>query len=414
MSGPEDAAARSMDRHVQAREFLLGVEGLALLRGMFGGTDESARRRTEEIAAILANETLADSVARPIFEVRDGYERWSSTYDQPGNPLICAEQPVLWGLLEDAAPGRALDAPCGTGRHTRRLVELGHDVIAVDGTPAMLARARDKAPQARFLEGDLRALPLEDEAVDLAVCALSLEHLEDLLQPLAELARVVRAGGRVLISESHPTLRAVGGAPFFRDASGAGGVIRSHNHSHGDYLDAFAKTGLNVRRCIDVRLGQEQVAMQEPAATLFPDATEAAMLGLPAVLIWDLNVARTGEAALDHVQVAAPPGCESAARRFYGELLGLRELEKPVALRDRGGVWFSLGAQQLHVGVQQPFVPAAKAHPALRVARTELDAIAARLRDAGVPTDWDELLPGERRFYTHDPWQNRIELLAVA
>lgn len=83
---------------------------------------------------------------------------------------------------------------------------------------------------------------------------------------------------------------------------------------------------------------------------------------------------------------------------------------KPEELRGRGGVWFSLGAQQLHVGVEEPFVPARKAHPALRVRPGELDAVAERLRAAGAPVDWDEALT-VRRFYTEDPWGNRLELL---
>ena len=119
---------------------------------------------------------------------------------------------------------------------------------------------------------------------------------------------------------------------------------------------------------------------------------------------------------LDHVQVAAPPGCEAAARRFYGELLGLAELEKPAALRARGGVWFSLGGgAQIHVGVAEPFVAAAKAHPGLRVSGDALDALARRLETAGVPVLWAPAgeLPGVRRFFTSDSWGNRLELLAA-
>jgi catechol 2,3-dioxygenase-like lactoylglutathione lyase family enzyme len=115
---------------------------------------------------------------------------------------------------------------------------------------------------------------------------------------------------------------------------------------------------------------------------------------------------------LDHVQIAAPPGCEPAARRFFGELIGLPELEKPEVLRARGGAWFALGAQQLHVGVESGFSPARKAHPALRLSAPELDDLAERLEAAGVPVTWDEALPGERRFYSEDPWGNRIEFLA--
>ena len=116
---------------------------------------------------------------------------------------------------------------------------------------------------------------------------------------------------------------------------------------------------------------------------------------------------------LDHVQVAAPPGCEAPARAFYGELLGLPEVEKPESMRASGGAWFALGAQQLHVGVEDPFAPAAKAHPGLSVTDEELDALAERLEAAGAPVTWDDRKPGVRRFYTADPFGNRLELLAA-
>jgi catechol 2,3-dioxygenase-like lactoylglutathione lyase family enzyme len=115
--------------------------------------------------------------------------------------------------------------------------------------------------------------------------------------------------------------------------------------------------------------------------------------------------------ALDHVQLACPRGGEAEARRFYGQLLGLREIEKPKPLRSRGGVWFECGAQQLHLGVEEPFQPARKAHPALRVeSPVALDDLAARLGDVS----WDEDLPGFKRFYVADPFGNRSEVLAAA
>ncbi len=114
---------------------------------------------------------------------------------------------------------------------------------------------------------------------------------------------------------------------------------------------------------------------------------------------------------LDHVQVAAPPGSEDDARRFYGELLGMTETPKPEALRARGGVWFACGRHQLHVGIAEPFAPATKAHPALLVRPDELDRLAQRLAAAGCEVKWDEAIPGTRRFYTADPWGNRIELV---
>jgi catechol 2,3-dioxygenase-like lactoylglutathione lyase family enzyme len=120
------------------------------------------------------------------------------------------------------------------------------------------------------------------------------------------------------------------------------------------------------------------------------------------------------EVELDHVQIAAPPGCEATARRFFGGLLGLAEIEKPAPLRARGGAWFAIGERQLHVGAESEFKPARKAHVALRVEAMELDDLAERLRAAGAPITWDDALPGERRFYSEDPWGNRIEFLAQA
>jgi catechol 2,3-dioxygenase-like lactoylglutathione lyase family enzyme len=116
---------------------------------------------------------------------------------------------------------------------------------------------------------------------------------------------------------------------------------------------------------------------------------------------------------LDHVQIAAPHGCETEARQFFGELLGLAEVEKPQSLRARGGAWFQAGRQQLHIGVEEPFSPAEKAHPALRVRPEVLDELAARLKAAGAKVLWDDALDDVRRFYSEDPWGNRIEFLAT-
>jgi catechol 2,3-dioxygenase-like lactoylglutathione lyase family enzyme len=115
---------------------------------------------------------------------------------------------------------------------------------------------------------------------------------------------------------------------------------------------------------------------------------------------------------LDHVQLAGPRGCEDDARGFYGDILGLEEIEKPESLRASGGVWFRLGPEQLHIGIEEPFAPARKAHPALRVGADELDRFAERLQAARAPVEWDERHPGVRRFYTADPFGNRIEILA--
>src|SRR5690349_8321650 len=118
---------------------------------------------------------------------------------------------------------------------------------------------------------------------------------------------------------------------------------------------------------------------------------------------------------LDHVQIAAPAGCEADARRFYGGVLGLAELPKPEPLAARGGAWFALGdGRELHVGVEADFAPARKAHPALRVGAGTLEALAERLAQAGYEVRWDDARADRGRVFVDDPWGNRLELVAAA
>ncbi len=113
--------------------------------------------------------------------------------------------------------------------------------------------------------------------------------------------------------------------------------------------------------------------------------------------------------AVDHVQLAAPPGAEGELRAYYVGVLGMTEVPKPPTLAARGGCWFRAGAAQLHLGVETGFRAARKAHPGLRV--TGIEAYAARLEAGGVRVTWDDGLPGHRRFYALDPVGNRLEFL---
>jgi catechol 2,3-dioxygenase-like lactoylglutathione lyase family enzyme len=113
--------------------------------------------------------------------------------------------------------------------------------------------------------------------------------------------------------------------------------------------------------------------------------------------------------AIDHVQLAMPPGAEPHARAFYSEVLGLPEIPKPPPLASRGGVWFGNSAVQIHLGVEADFRRARKAHPALRV--DDLDALEAALRAAGFEPERDTSLPRYARFYVADPFGNRLEFL---
>lgn len=113
--------------------------------------------------------------------------------------------------------------------------------------------------------------------------------------------------------------------------------------------------------------------------------------------------------AIDHVQVAMPVGGEAEARAFFGGLLGLAELPKPADMAARGGCWFALGDRQLHMGAERDFRPAKRAHVAL--ATDALDDLRAHLERAGFTTHDDSVIDGRHRFFTEDPFGNRIEFM---
>ncbi|MFT9598020.1 VOC family protein [Mesobacillus sp.] len=113
--------------------------------------------------------------------------------------------------------------------------------------------------------------------------------------------------------------------------------------------------------------------------------------------------------AIDHIQLAAPEGSENEARIFFGNILGFEEIEKPAELKKRGGAWFQFGNCQIHVGIEDPFVPARKAHPAFEI--DNLEELKKHLASREVEYIEDDKLPGANRIYLHDPFGNRIELL---
>ncbi|MET9134858.1 glyoxalase [Streptomyces antibioticus] len=112
-------------------------------------------------------------------------------------------------------------------------------------------------------------------------------------------------------------------------------------------------------------------------------------------------------AAVDHVQLAAPPGTEDLLRAFSDDVLGMTEIPKPSALAARRGCWFAAGAVQLHLGIEPGLLPSREAHPGLRV--TGIEAFAARPERHGVRITWDDALPGHHRFRALDPVGNRLE-----
>jgi SAM-dependent methyltransferase len=274
---------------VRLRELLVGVEGLALLRHLYDGDEAIADRRLAEVRRLLDDDAFAVRELTTEADPLAGYRSWAESYDEPGNPIVSVEEPVLWSLVEPLAPGRALDAGCGTGRHARHLVELGHEVTGVDLTPEMLRRAAAAVPAATFVEADLRDIPAGDDQFDLVVCGLALAHLPDPDAALAEMARVLRPGGRLIVSVLHPFQAHLGWHAPFTDAHGRRGFVREHPHTHADYLAAFRSARLAVLDCREPALTADHVRAKRRAFRHIPEATIAAYAGLPGVLVWEVE-----------------------------------------------------------------------------------------------------------------------------
>jgi SAM-dependent methyltransferase len=258
-----------------------------LLRRLYDGTDDDADRRLAEVRRLLEDESFSAAELTSEADPRLGYSAWSERYDEPGNPIVGLEEPVVWSILETLPPGRALDAACGTGRHSRRLAALGHEVSGADLTRAMLSYAADRVPSAAFVEADLLAVPFADRRFDVVVCGLALAHVTDLDAAVAELGRVLRPGGRLVVSVLHPFQAHLAWHAPFQGEHGERRFVREHEHSHSDYLAAFRSAGFRVRDCVEPPLTATEVEAKRRAFRSIPEATTAAYLGLPGILVWD-------------------------------------------------------------------------------------------------------------------------------
>ena len=187
-------------------------------------------------------------------DVAAAYDAWSDVYDVDGNPLVTLDERTTVALYRHAVVHqRALDVGCGTGRHTLNLLINGAaHVVGVDASPGMLAKAREKL--AHFMphrlalveHGDLARLPFDDASFDVVVCALVLEHADDLRAPYAEFARVLKPGGHVVVSDIHAQMRAMTQANFTDPATGEDVLPPSFLHEPEDYANAAHAAGLDV------------------------------------------------------------------------------------------------------------------------------------------------------------------------
>jgi ubiquinone/menaquinone biosynthesis C-methylase UbiE len=274
---------------VRPGHYVVGISGLAVLRAWLSDP-ATADARVRDLADLLGRPDgpLSLRLDVPSEDVRSGYARWAGSYDAPGNPLIHAEESAVRALIEPLPAGVALDAACGTGRHARWLQARGHRVIGVDGSPEMLEVARTALPGVDLRPGDLSALPVESDSVDLAVCSLALTHVEDLAPPVAELARVLRPGGRLIISDFHPLQLMIGGGAVFFDANGRAGCVASYCHAHETYFTALTAAGLRVTRMLEPRLDEAAVEMASGGMmAVAPNAFRGALVGLPEAIVWE-------------------------------------------------------------------------------------------------------------------------------
>ncbi|PZF80081.1 class I SAM-dependent methyltransferase [Jiangella anatolica] len=296
--------------HQHPLAYLLGLEGVALLRAFAGRHDEEfVAARLAEIRSLLDRaDELGPGGPAAELTAAEAYESWAPAYDRPGNQLLDIEGPIVRSLLDELPTGVAVDAACGTGRHASYLAERGFSVVGVDVSPEMLAVARSKVPAGAFVQGDLAALPLPDDGADLVVCALALSHVPDLKPVFAEFARVLRPGGSLVVSDPRGRLGDVGLPIVVTGPDGRPGYLANRSRPASEYLAVALPLGFEVRHCEEPLrpspfVGPDGVPPGAPGAApppaprgtppniwslhpLIPDAANAAYEGSPMAIVW--------------------------------------------------------------------------------------------------------------------------------
>ena len=179
-----------------------------------------------------------------------GYDRWSAIYDEEANPLIILEEPRVIELLGDVEGLDVADIGCGTGRHALRMARAGARVTALDFSEGMLAKAVEKtgSNRIRFVRHDLeRPFPLPDAAFDRVLCALVIDHVSNLASLFAEMGRICRKDGSIVISSMHPAMMLAGVQARFTDPETGENVYpASRPNQLSDYVMAALGAGLTI------------------------------------------------------------------------------------------------------------------------------------------------------------------------
>ncbi|HXM22041.1 MAG TPA: methyltransferase domain-containing protein [Terriglobales bacterium] len=238
---------------------------------------------TSESGDIGSSNCRADFSVAPYVSVAEGYERWAPTYDQAPNPLLNLEERKLAAHLPDLSGRHVLDLACGTGRWLEKLTGRGAGVgIGVDLSAAMLRVAGKKAAIAgRLAQADCLALPFRSEVFDLVVCSFALGHIRDLGAMVRELARVMKAGADVFVSDLHPEAYARGWRTGFRDSRSAM-QIEMLPRTAEEIIRAFYSGGFECLTHLPLCLGEPEkpIFARAGKSHLFTRACQ-----LPAVLV---------------------------------------------------------------------------------------------------------------------------------
>lgn len=203
--------------------------------------------------------------------VRVGYDRWAKVYDHDANPLQALEEPIVWQAIGDPRGRAVLDLGCGTGRHSLRLAAAGANVTAIDFSEGMLDEARRKpgAAAIRFARHDLHEpLPFSDSEFDLVVSGLVLEHIRELDALFAEVRRVLKPGGRAIISAMHPAMFLRGSQARFTDPE-SGELVQPGSIAHS--VSEFVMAAVGARFSI---ASIEEVSPTPEFATHYPRAAK--------------------------------------------------------------------------------------------------------------------------------------------
>ena len=274
---------------------LIIMEALGLMRAEQAEDADivPGSERLAELATTIRESASGDWHPTVAMDPIEGYDAWADSYDDELHDeeimgVDKLEQRTVRGILARYTPGRALDACCGTGRHSAYLASRGHAVVGVDTSSEMLAHARRRVPTGDFTMCGVEELPFEDGSFDLSLCALALSHIADPRAAICELRRVLAPGAPLVLSVPHPLATAILGLQtLFIRSDGIPAYVREFTHFHGTLVTLYLEAGFTIHSCVEPPLTAELARGMAPPK--HADAFELALSGCPLFTMWELR-----------------------------------------------------------------------------------------------------------------------------